>query len=78
VAAFIERGRLLLRLPVGGGEGVVDQRAVAVDVGELTQDGGLELFARDALAVAGFGSVLLPGGASVVAVPPLPRADMPM
>ena len=77
---LIERWSLALRLLLGGTEGVVDERAVAVDAGELAQDGGLELLARDALALAGFGSVLLAGGAGVVVVgaPPLPCADMPM
>jgi hypothetical protein len=55
VAAFIERGSLALRLPLSGSEGVVDEQAVAVDVGELVKDGGLQLLARDALAAAGFG-----------------------
>jgi hypothetical protein len=41
VAALIKRGSLLLCLLVGGGEGIVDECAVAVDVGELAQDGGL-------------------------------------
>jgi hypothetical protein len=42
VAAFIERGSLALCLLLSGGEGVVDERAVAVDAGELAKDGGLE------------------------------------
>jgi hypothetical protein len=66
LAAFVERGSLLLRLLVGGGKGVVNERAVAVDARELTQDCGLKLLARDALTLAGFGTVLLAGGAGVV------------
>jgi hypothetical protein len=68
VAAFIECGSLALRLLLSGGEGVVDEGAVAVDAGELTQDGCLDLLAWDALTLAGFGSVLLAGGAGVVVV----------
>jgi len=67
-ALLIERWSLALRLLLGGAEGVVDERAVAVDAGELAQDGGLELLAGDALALAGFGAVLLAGGAGVVVV----------
>ncbi len=65
---LIERWSLALRLLLGGAEGVVDERAVAVDAGELAQDGGLELLAWDALTLAGFGAVLLAGGAGVVVV----------
>lgn len=53
--------------------------AVAVDAGELAQDGGLDLLARYALAGAGLGAVLLAGGAGVVVVSAaFPCADMPM
>ena len=64
-AAFVERGSLALGLLLGGSECVLDERSVAVDAGELMQDGGLELLAGDALALAGFGAVLLAGGAGV-------------
>jgi hypothetical protein len=53
LATFIERGSPALCLLLGGAEGVVDEWAVAVDAGELMQDGGLELLAGDALALAG-------------------------
>jgi hypothetical protein len=68
LAAFVERGALAFCLLLGGGEGVLDERPVAVDAGELVQDGGLKLLAGDALALAGFGAVLLAGGAGVVVV----------
>jgi hypothetical protein len=58
VAAFIERGSLALRLLLSGGECVVYERAVAVDAGELVKDGGLQLLARGALALAGFSTRL--------------------
>jgi hypothetical protein len=67
-AAFVERWALALGLLLGGSEGVLDERSVAVDAGELMQDGGLELLAGDALVLAGFGAVLLAGGAGVVVV----------
>jgi hypothetical protein len=56
------------RLLTRGGEGVADERAVAVDARELSQDGLLQLLARDTLAATGFGAVLLAGGACVVVV----------
>ncbi|HEX3517564.1 MAG TPA: hypothetical protein VHT29_00860 [Solirubrobacteraceae bacterium] len=68
LAAFVERGSLALGLLLGGGECVLDEWAVAVDAGELVQDGGLELLSGDALALAGFGAVLLACGAGVVVV----------
>ncbi len=68
LAALVERGALTQRFLVSGGERVVDERAVAVDAGELAQDGGLELLARDALTAADFGAVLLAGRAGVVVV----------
>lgn len=68
LAALVERRSLVLSLRVGGGEGVVYEWAVAVDAGELAQDGFLDLLARYALAVAGFGAVLLAGGAGLVVV----------
>jgi len=78
LAAFVERGPLALCLLLGGDECVLDEWSVAVDAGELVQDGGLELLAGDALAVAGFGAVLLAGGAGLVVIEAaLPRADMP-
>jgi hypothetical protein len=61
ISAVIERRSLAQCLLLRVGEGVVDERAVAVDAGELAQDGGLELLARDALTLAGFGAVLLAG-----------------
>lgn len=64
-AAFIEHGALFLHLLLGSAEGVVDERAVAVYAGELAQDGGLELLARDALTLAGFGAVLLAIGSGM-------------
>jgi hypothetical protein len=67
-AAFVERGSLAFCLLLGGGECVLDEWSVVVDAGELVQDGGLELLAGDALALAGFGAVLLAGGAGVVVV----------
>ena len=53
VALLIERWLLALRLLLGGAEGVVDERAVAVDAGELVQDSGLELLAGDAARLGG-------------------------
>lgn len=68
VASLIERGLFALRLHAGGGDGVVDEWAVAVDAGELVKDGSLQLLARDALAATGLGAVLLAGGAGVVVI----------
>jgi hypothetical protein len=44
-AALSECGPLAQRFLVSGSECVVDERAIAVDAGELAQDGGLELLA---------------------------------
>ena len=41
LAAFVERGPLTFCFLLGGGEGVLGERPVAVDAGELVQDGGL-------------------------------------
>jgi hypothetical protein len=68
VASLIERRLLPLRLLTGGGECVMYELTVAVDAGELVQDGGLDLLARYTLTLAGFGAVLLAGGAGVVVV----------
>ena len=68
VPSFIERRLRAFCLFSGGSECVLDERPVAVDTGELVKDGGLELLAGDALALAGFGAVLLACGAGVVVV----------
>ncbi|MGC2373778.1 MAG: hypothetical protein WA484_07885 [Solirubrobacteraceae bacterium] len=68
LAAFLERRAVALCLLLGGSECVLDEWSASVDAGELVKDGGLELLAGDALALAGFGAVLLAGRAGVVVV----------
>jgi hypothetical protein len=46
----------------------LDEIAVAVEAGELADDSAFELLAREALVAAGFRSVFLAAGASVVVV----------
>jgi hypothetical protein len=67
-ALFLERRLRLLRLRGGGIECFADEGAVAVEGGELVDDGGFEFVARDAFAVTGFAAEFLSAGAGVVVV----------
>jgi hypothetical protein len=68
-AALFRECRLRL-LGLGGRciERVADEGAVAVEGGELVDDGGFEFVAGDAVAVAAFATELLSARAGVVVV----------
>jgi hypothetical protein len=65
---FFEFRLLSSRLRGGRIDGFADERAVAVESGELVDDGCFEFVAGDAFAVAGFGAELLAARARVVVV----------
>jgi len=65
---------------VGGGVlyGLADEGPVAVELGELAEDGGFELVTAEAVPVAGSAAELLaPGAGVVVVVATVAFADMP-
>lgn len=68
VAPFLDRGAFCILLTRGVLDGLADEGAVAVDVGELAEHGGFELLAGKTFSVAALAAELLATGAGVVVV----------